>query len=367
MITSYDYRFVYSKKMPSNVTSAGTSGRLIQRNRLRIGTTTDMYTHASQILDHPDSRRFKARKAVNNFFCTDVASRAGLCKDPSSGQYFEILYDLAVEIGIPVPQSKEITKTELCALLCEYAREVPIPNLSALLKSEGKDWILRPMVPISAGASHSLALSESGQIIAWGDNRYGQTGVPEMSWTINDCQPKGERFIAISAGTYHSLGLLESGQIIAWGNNEQGQTKVPEVSRTIVDCQPKGERFIAISAGGYHSLGLLGNGKIIAWGNNDCGQTQVSRTINDCQPKGERFTAISAGRYHSLGLLENGQIIAWGDNNWGQTQVPEVTERFTAISAGAFHSLGLLESGQIIGWGDNYYGQTKVPEKSLIV
>jgi len=119
MINYLCYWIDAKKKMATNTTS--TTGRtsgtnsLIQRNRLRIGTTTEMYTHASRILDHPDSRRFKARKAVNNFFCTEVDSRAGLCKDPSSGQYFEILYDLALEIGIPVPQSKQITKTELCA------------------------------------------------------------------------------------------------------------------------------------------------------------------------------------------------------------------------------------------------------------
>ena len=57
--------------------------------------------------------------------------------------------------------------------------------------------------------------------------------------------------------TYHSLGLLEDGSVLAWGDNRFGQTIVPKTDK----------KFIAISAGYYHSLGLLEDGSVLGWGN----------------------------------------------------------------------------------------------------
>ena len=65
---------------------------------------------------------------------------------------------------------------------------------------------------------------------------------------------------------YHSLGLLEDGSVLAWGNNRYGQTVVPKTDK----------KFIAITAGDYHSLGLLEDGSVLAWGDNNYGQTSSS-------------------------------------------------------------------------------------------
>ena len=59
---------------------------------------------------------------------------------------------------------------------------------------------------------------EDGSILAWGDNRWGQTTVPKTD----------KKFIAIRAGCYFSLGLLEDGSILAWGANSFDQTMVPK-------------------------------------------------------------------------------------------------------------------------------------------
>ena len=69
-----------------------------------------------------------------------------------------------------------------------------------------------------------LGLLEDGSILAWGDNRYGQTTVPKTD----------KKFIAISAGDYHSLGLLEDGSVLAWGYNSYGQTTVPKTDKKFI-------------------------------------------------------------------------------------------------------------------------------------
>jgi hypothetical protein len=153
-----------------------------------------------------------------------------------------------------------------------------------------------------------------GEIMAWGDNEYGQCTVPEPNIG----------FTAISAGECHSLGLKQDGSIVAWGWNVVGQCTVPEPNTG----------FTAISAGGYHSLGLKQDGSIVAWGDNDNGQCNVPEPNTG-------FTAISAGGYHSLGLKQDGSIVAWGWNSYGECNVPEPNTGFMAIAAGFFHSLGL--------------------------
>ncbi len=51
--------------------------------------------------------------------------------------------------------------------------------------------------PSPAGGCHSLALQSDGTVVAWGDNRFGQTNVP----------PGLSNVVAIAAGYYHSLAI----------------------------------------------------------------------------------------------------------------------------------------------------------------
>jgi hypothetical protein len=177
-------------------------------------------------------------------------------------------------------------------------------------------------------------LPESGSIVAWGDNSYGQCDVPSPN----------SGFTTIAAGFYHSLGLKADGSIRAWGWNNWGQCDVPSPN----------SGFTAIAAGEYHSLGLKADSSIIAWGDNEEGQCTVPL------PNGG-FTAVAADGGHSLGLKADGSIVAWGYNGDGECDVPSPNSGFTAIAAGAMHSLGLKADGSIVAWGYNYYGQCDVP------
>jgi len=187
--------------------------------------------------------------------------------------------------------------------------------------------------------------TSQGSIVAWGDNRYGQTNVP--------CPNTG--FVAVAAGVYHSLGLKADGSIVAWecgvdqyGNNEDyGQCNVPAPNTD----------FIGIAAGGWHSLGLKADGSIVAWG---CGAPYDYGQCNVPSPNAG-FVAVAAGGAHSLGLKTDGAIVAWGDNNMGQTNVPEPNNGFIAVAGGQAHSLGLKTDGSIVGWGFDGWGQTNVP------
>jgi len=187
---------------------------------------------------------------------------------------------------------------------------------------------------VSGGYYHSLGLQQDRSIAAIGRNDYGQCNVPVPNADFN----------AIAAGGRHSMGLKLDGSIVAWGYNNYGQCDVPAPNTG----------FVAIAAGYSHSLGLKADGSIVAWGRNDYGQCDVPAPNSG-------FIAVAAGSYHSLGLKWNGKIVAWGYNAYGQCSVPTPNSGFKAVEGGAYHSLGLKQDGSVAAWGNNGMGQCTVP------
>jgi hypothetical protein len=81
---------------------------------------------------------------------------------------------------------------------------------------------------ISAGDEFSLALLDSGGVASWGRNTRGQLGDDRFGEGADTDKPVEvkelfEPVIAVSAGTTHSLALLQSGWIAAWGGDEYGE------------------------------------------------------------------------------------------------------------------------------------------------
>lgn len=83
---------------------------------------------------------------------------------------------------------------------------------------------------ISAMGDYSLGLTSEGRIFSWGNNYFGQLGdgttrnrsTPgDITYTFN--LGESETLVAIAEGHFHSLALSSSGRLYAWGNNDYGQ------------------------------------------------------------------------------------------------------------------------------------------------
>ena len=75
-----------------------------------IGLPQDMREFATQILEAPGNVKGEREKS-NGAFHENVTSRTGLCHDLENEMYREELYDLALEMGLPV--TKKTSKKEL--------------------------------------------------------------------------------------------------------------------------------------------------------------------------------------------------------------------------------------------------------------
>jgi len=235
---------------------------------------------------------------------------------------------------------------------------------------------------IAGGARHSLALTSTGQVLAWGYNFYGQLGngtATSSSTPVAVSLPSGTTVTAIAAGLGHSLALTSSGQVLAWGDNfdgELGNSSNVNSSTPVAVSLTSGTYVTAIAAGNYHSLALTAFGDVLAWGNNAYGQLGNGTTTNSntpvfvSVPNAAIVTAIAGGGSHSLALASTGQMLAWGYNAYGQlgngtttaSNVPIAVSlpsgtTVTAIAGGANHSLALTYTGQVLAWGNNGNGQ----------
>lgn len=142
---------------------------------------------------------------------------------------------------------------------------------------------------VACGLYHTIATTTGGDVYSVGKNDYGQLGlgharnvkVPNMvkiSFGESD-----EKVVAVSCGYYHTVAITEKGKLITWGQNDYGQlgigSKDHKNSPQYVPL-PLASKIKATSCGCYHTLLLLSNGRVMVFGRNNKGQLGASsRTL----------------------------------------------------------------------------------------
>ena len=222
---------------------------------------------------------------------------------------------------------------------------------------------------IAAGLYHSAMIHLDGKLYTWGDNAYGQLGLPDTDYSDTPVEIKVPGQVKeISLGAYHTLVLTEQGHVYAFGRNTFGQLGSQSIENAWQPFRIEGlSDIVAVSAGAFHSLALDAQGQVWAWGNNsdwqvgdvpdqaieDLSGTVTGRRVLSPQPlRLSDIKAISAGGHHSLALSSEGQVFAWGANDRGQlgngtTQnhgTPSLVtglEQVSMITAGYQHNVAL--------------------------
>ena len=78
----------------------------------------------------------------------------------------------------------------------------------------------------TAGPGHSLALTSTGAVYAWGYNADGELGNGSTKNSLVPVKvklPAGTKVTAVAAGELQSLAVTSSGAVLAWGGNNFGQ------------------------------------------------------------------------------------------------------------------------------------------------
>ena len=142
---------------------------------------------------------------------------------------------------------------------------------------------------VSAGASHSCAVTTGGEIYCWGGTALyaGQLGHGGTAGSRAPVRVQSEeRFAAVSTSRQsiwtETCALTEEGRVFCWGSNRTGQLGADASDRCAVGgdtpCSltpvpvDTEERFREIGVGEGFVCGLTGTGRILCWGLNDQGQ-----------------------------------------------------------------------------------------------
>ncbi len=260
------------------------------------------------------------------------------------------------------------------------ARSTPIAN-SGITK----------VAKVSNGAFHTLATNSTGQLWVWGWNRMHGCGGSVDVYTNNTTGQVDstvffkipiphvayKSIVDVAAGEAHSLILTLTGQVYAWGVNSHGQTGRPfseEVTETpqALKIGPNARYVRQIAAGFDHSMALGVDGRVWCWGGNASGQlgdgTTTDRPGAQAVPGLVGIRAIAAGDGFSLALDSSGTVWAWGNNVLGQLGDGTRIGRFTPVQvsridavqgivAGGAHAMAVRADGGLWTWGTNPVGQ----------
>ena len=237
---------------------------------------------------------------------------------------------------------------------------------------------------LATGDNHTCALLADGVVKCWGDNTYGQLGVPnvELSLTPIEVSTFGSNryATAIAAGKNHTCALLNDASVSCWGDNgfgELGNSKTG-VSFLPTSVIAGANPITNVFAGGNNSCAIDSEGISYCWGKNASRQVGDNSTTTRRVPSAvftpnnhQIMTAIENGSNHSCGLSSLGQIICWGSNSNSQmgtgTSDSELTPVLIStlgnntsalkVSAGGLHSCAITNNRQVKCWGANSSGQ----------
>jgi alpha-tubulin suppressor-like RCC1 family protein len=192
----------------------------------------------------------------------------------------------------------------------------PIEKPKLINELSGKE-----IVNFSCGYRHVIAISKNNTLYSWGQNDCGQMGDGTTNESSN--KPKiinklcDKNIIDISCGYAYSLALSNSGEVYAWGSNTCGQIGIGSAERYFTSPQKINvldkESIVSISCGGEHSLALSKSGNVFNWGFNAGKVPKMIVTENNIIVQ-----KIICGRDHSLLLSNEGFVYAFGRNRFGQ-------------------------------------------------
>ena len=262
------------------------------------------------------------------------------------------------------------------------------------------------------------AITENGELYAWGDNSDGQLGIGN---TDNQTKPvkvtgitgKIKQLITLKKydgeaffDYFYVYAITEDGSLYAWGYNSEGLLgvgdKMDRNTPTKVNLPGKIKELMHNS---YSVYTILEDGSLYAWDYNTPTPTKINlpgKVINRIGSyaileDGSLYSSVSInstptkvnlpGKINELityssiyAILEDGSIYAWGSNDRGQlgigsnehdvyiptkVNLPGTIKELITNDNSVYT---ILEDGSLYAWGDNnYFGQLGVGSENEYV
>jgi len=204
-----------------------------------------------------------------------------------------------------------------------------------------------PVQAVDAGENHSLAVTRGGALFTWGTGAWGRLGLGDQDDAGVPKRvvfPKDTRIVRASAGAYHTLALSDKGELFAFGWNKNGRCGVGRTAHpSLLLLTPQRVAFFStlspassirsFEAGSGASFVVLADGRLFTWGQGALGATGHGEEadlwepkqleLRDSEGKGVQVRGASVGAAHMLAVDAEGRLFAWGSNERFQTGVDQ--------------------------------------------
>lgn len=231
---------------------------------------------------------------------------------------------------------------------------------------------------LSAGDSHTCALTPGGSAYCWGYNGSGQLGDGTTARTFRPVPVQTTlTFREISAGSSHTCAISTGNELYCWGANGSGQLGVGTTTDHLTPASVAVEGVAgwqSVSGGERHTCALSLAGAAYCWGGNSFGELGTGGAAGRLAPTlvsgTATYTRISAGAHHTCAVSSDRSLRCWGRNDVGQlgtgdtspSVVPMLVSsasgtEFAGVSTGGFSSCALTSAGTVMCWGRNDTGE----------
>ncbi len=248
---------------------------------------------------------------------------------------------------------------------------------------------LGAVVSLAAGASHSCAVTDTGGVRCWGDNRFGQLGndAPANVWipsTVVDISDAATIAIGGDDECPFTCATTTGHQGLCWGCNTHGAlgrgapvTDWDSHPEPVLAGSSTCESLVVALGGGGHACARTQQDGLCCWGLNDAGQLGLGLTV-ELQPTAlavEHPVGVAAvwgaaglGGRHGCAVLATGALLCWGANHFGQLGDDDETEHYlprvvpgfddaVAVSGGVEHTCVVRADSTLWCFGQNFFGQ----------
>jgi hypothetical protein len=145
------------------------------------------------------------------------------------------------------------------------------------------------IVTVSAGDYHTMAVGVNGSLWAWGLGSYGQLGLGDTNKrlvpTLVGAEEMfgGSKVRTVACGDAHTLAVTEAGELWAWGLGVQGRLGLNDEQRRLMLTRVDPQHFAhapicAVAAGESHSAAVTAGGALYyTWGKGEAGNSPGSQ------------------------------------------------------------------------------------------
>jgi alpha-tubulin suppressor-like RCC1 family protein len=251
------------------------------------------------------------------------------------------------------------------------------------------------IVGIRAGFENSFALTDTGELLAWGYNSTSMLGDGSQSILFARQVTEDTDWDLVEGAEDVALALKTDGSLWAWGDAHRtpvGNCDIGPLGEDPDDCEVPPYTPVQISDGdgttlsadwvdifaGYEHLGAVKDDSTTwLWGNPDDGALGLDVDVDVGLPTElamTGWTTLTAGDQFTVGLADDGSLWAWGDNRQGQlgdgsdiasfspVHVLSISEAtadtdWVAVDAGDDFALAIKADGTLWAWGNGGSGQ----------